>query len=96
MKSTKIVAVGVGACAAACAGAAALPLLAGAGILGAGGLGAGTLLAGLGVAEIICVGAPILIFIAAGIFFVTRQRTSHPASCAADGSCGCGEKKLGV
>jgi hypothetical protein len=87
MKSKGLAAIGIGACAAACAGALALPAM-----LGAGALGAGETLAifsGASVEVVVCLIAAAAI---AGVAFLWGRKTRAQATqqaCATDGACGC-------
>ena len=91
MKMSKTAALGVGACAAACLGVTALPLITGAGLLGLGGLGTGAWLGGMSLEAIVCGGGLLLAVGSIAAYFVFRAKAigSNTDSCTTDGSCGC-------
>lgn len=91
MKMSKTAALGVGACAAACLGVTALPLITGAGLLGFGALGTGAWLGGMSLEAIVCVGGLLLAAGSIAAYFAFRAKAidSNTDSCTTDGSCGC-------
>jgi hypothetical protein len=91
MLSRPATALGIGACAAACAGIAVWPLFAGAGLAGFGVAG---LFSGLSTEVLACLAIP-----AVGLGGWVAWRMARPrriqangeaATCSTDGSCGCG------
>lgn len=91
MKNKGLAAIGIGACAAACAGALALPAILGAGALGAGGTLA--VFSGTSVEVVVCLLAVAAI---AGMFFLWGRKARAQVTkqaCASDGSCGCNPNK---
>ena len=89
MKSKHMAALGLGACATACAASLALPAMLGAGVLGLGG--AATVLAGVGAEVVIC-GAGALAMIS-GMVLLFRRKVAESARCASDGGFGCNPAK---
>jgi hypothetical protein len=92
MKISKTAVVGVGVCAAACAGASILPVLAGAGIVSVSGLGLGAWFGGIGLDTIACA-AGLVVALGLVVTYVLKQyrrSKSSPAACSTDGICGCG------
>lgn len=85
MKSKFIAAIGLGACAACCAGAIALPWAIGAGFLGLAGGSAVVIGASL---EMLALLAAAIGAGAIAVFLFQRQKAKAKA-CATDGSCGC-------
>jgi hypothetical protein len=84
VKSKVMAALGIGACAACCAGAIALPWAAGAGFLGLAGSSAIAIIAGL---EWLALAAGA-IAVGAGILFLYQRRKVASPACPVDGSCG--------
>jgi hypothetical protein len=85
MKSKFIAAIGLGACAACCAGAIALPWAIGVGVLGLAGGSAVAIGASLEILALITA-----VIGAAGIAgYLFQRRKAKAKTCATDGSCGC-------